>query len=252
MTTLHPIADVARAAGVSTRTLRHYGAIGLLDATETGAGGLRRYDDRAVVRLQRILLLRGLGLGLDEVRRVLDGERDDVTALTAHLGLLERERDRIDRQLAAVRTTIERIERGEPMDTDSTFDGFDNTQYKDEVVERWGAEAYQRSNDWWRNMSAADKRSFQDEQRAIAAEAAALAESGAAADSEASLALGRRQLAWLRRAWRGAEVPEGMFRGFGDMYVDDARFTAAYDVAGPGAAVALRAAMHALADQGMA
>ena len=79
----HGIADVARSAGVSSRTLRHYDAIGLLPATAVGDGGLRRYDDRALVRLQRILLLRGLGLGLAEIRRVLDGEQDDVTALTA-------------------------------------------------------------------------------------------------------------------------------------------------------------------------
>lgn len=120
----HGIADVARSAGVSSRTLRHYDAIGLLPATALGDGGLRRYDDRALVRLQRILLLRSLGLGLPDVRRVLDGEQDDVAALTAHVAWLERERDRLARQLAAVRTTITRIEDGERLTVAAALDGF--------------------------------------------------------------------------------------------------------------------------------
>lgn len=140
----HTIAEVARSAGVSSRTLRHYDAVGLLPATAVGDGGLRRYDDRALVRLQRILLLRGLGLGLTEIRRVLDGEQDDVVALTAHVAWLERERDRLARQLAAVRTTITRIERGEGMDAQDAFDGFDQTRFKQEVEERWGTDARQR------------------------------------------------------------------------------------------------------------
>lgn len=148
----HGIADVARSAGVSSRTLRHYDAVGLLPATAVGEGGLRRYDDRAIVRLQRILLLRGLGLGLPEIRRVLDGENDgehdgehdgqhagehdDVAALTAHLALLERERDRVARQLAAVRTTIGRIEDGAALDVRDAFDGFDRTSSRHEAAER--------------------------------------------------------------------------------------------------------------------
>ncbi|MBF4614188.1 MerR family transcriptional regulator [Curtobacterium sp. VKM Ac-1376] len=120
----HGITEVARCAGVSSRTLRHYDAIGLLPSTAVGAGGLRRYDDHALVRLQRVLLLRGLGLGLSEVARRLDTEGDDVAALTAHVAWLERERDRLARQLAAVRTTVARIEHRERLLVPEAFDGF--------------------------------------------------------------------------------------------------------------------------------
>jgi DNA-binding transcriptional MerR regulator len=245
--TTHGITAVARAAGVSTRTLRHYGDIGLLPATETGAGGLRRYDDAALVRLQRILLLRSLGLGLADVRRMLDGELDDVAALTEHLTWLERERDRIDRQLAAVRTTIGRLQEGRPMDTTTTFDGFDDSdRYREEVEERWGRSARERGTDWWASMSDDDRRAFRDEQRSIAIDAAAVAVSPSAAGSEA---LALRQLAWLRRSTPGIDAER--FVALADMYVDDERFAGAYDSAGPGAARALRDAMRALADAGL-
>ncbi|MBF4606022.1 MerR family transcriptional regulator [Curtobacterium sp. VKM Ac-1393] len=120
----HGIVDVARSAGVSSRTLRHYDAIGLLPATAVGAGGLRRYDDRALVRLQRILLLRSAGLGLPEIGRRLHTEPDDASALAAHVVGLERERDRLARQLAAVRTTVARIEHGERLTVAAALDGF--------------------------------------------------------------------------------------------------------------------------------
>ena len=51
------ISDVARHAGTTSRTLRHYGDVGLLQPSRVGVNGYRYYDEGALVRLQRILLL---------------------------------------------------------------------------------------------------------------------------------------------------------------------------------------------------
>ena len=45
------IQEVARLAGTTSRTLRHYGDIGLLAPSRVGANGYRWYDDDALVRL---------------------------------------------------------------------------------------------------------------------------------------------------------------------------------------------------------
>ena len=78
------IQEIARLTGTTSRTLRHYGDIGLLPPTRVASNGYRRYDQPALVRLQRILLLRNLGLGLTAIARVLDEEPDAVGALTRH------------------------------------------------------------------------------------------------------------------------------------------------------------------------
>ena len=52
------IQQIAKLAGTTSRTLRHYDEIGLLTPTGVGSNGYRRYDSVALVRLQRILLLR--------------------------------------------------------------------------------------------------------------------------------------------------------------------------------------------------
>ena len=103
------ISEVARVAGTTSRTLRHYQEVGLLEPSEVGANGYRYYDDAALTRLQRILLLRQLGLGVGTIAETLQ-RADDTTALRAHLGWLRDEADRIDRQIASVERTITALE----------------------------------------------------------------------------------------------------------------------------------------------
>ena len=67
------IQDIARRAGTTSRTLRYYDAIGLLEPSRIGSNGYRYYDQAALVRLQRILLLRELGLGLPAIAEALAG-----------------------------------------------------------------------------------------------------------------------------------------------------------------------------------
>ena len=67
-------------SGVTTRTLRHYDAIGLLTPARTGPDGRRFYQTGELLRLQQILLLRELGLGLADIAAANDSEQDTLTA----------------------------------------------------------------------------------------------------------------------------------------------------------------------------
>jgi len=68
------IGEVAAQAGVSTRTLRYYQELGMLDPGHT-AGGTRRYTAKDVARLRRILELRDvMGFDLDRIRTILEAE----------------------------------------------------------------------------------------------------------------------------------------------------------------------------------
>jgi len=240
------IQDIARLAGTTSRALRHYGALGLLEPSRVGINGYRYYDQHAILRLQRILLLRELGLGLGAIAEVLDGHQDAVSALRSHLDLLEAERRRIGRQIDSVRTTLRKTERGEQLMAQEAFDGFDHTQYADEVTQRWGRDAYDRADRWWRSLSDADKRAFQQQQADIARDFGRAKETGRAADSEEVQAITRRQYDWLSIT---SDVTHDYFVGLGQMYVDDPRFTAAYDRHAPGTAELVRDAMQVFADR---
>src|SRR5699024_12474998 len=71
--------EITRHTGTTSRTLRHYDKGGLLPPSRIGAHVYRDYDTGALLRLQRILLLRRPGLGLKPSGGALDGregERD--------------------------------------------------------------------------------------------------------------------------------------------------------------------------------
>lgn len=240
------IQEIARRAGTTSRTLRHYGEVGLLEPSRVGTNGYRYYGPQALVRLQRILLLRELGLGLPAIADALDGQRDTAAALRTHLGLLERERERIERQIASVRTTLHKTERGEELMPEEVLDGFDHTRYQREVTERWGRDAYRRSDQWWRSLSEEERREFLAEQTDIAKDFAQALKDGLAADGEVAQSIVRRQYAWLSMV----DAPsKGHFIGLGEMYVADARFTATYDRHGAGTAVFIRDAMRVFGER---
>lgn len=229
----HSIREVARASGTTSRTLRHYESIGVLPPTWVGAGGVRYYDDAALVRLQEALVLRSLGLPLADVRAVLDGERDRVAALRRHLLALQTEQQRLTRMAASVARTIDALETGGPIVAEEMFDGFDHTQYQAEVEERWGAQAYASGDRWWRSMSEEERTTWRDRAAQLGRDWTAAAEAGVAPESDEAQALAERHARWLAGIpgtpghGTGAPATEYLL-GLADMYVADPRFAANY------------------------
>ncbi len=73
-TGLFTIGELARATGLTVRTIRYWSDEGALPPVARSSGGYRLYDAASVARLELIRTLRELGLGLADVRRVLGGE----------------------------------------------------------------------------------------------------------------------------------------------------------------------------------
>lgn len=253
------IQEIAKLAGITSRTLRHYDDTGLVPPSRMGANGYRYYDADALVRLQRVLLLRDLGLGIPAIaamfeREQRDGERADADALDLHLTWLREERSRLDRQIAAVESTIHTLRGGEQLMAEQMFDGFDHTQYREEVEERWGKDAYARSDAWWRGLSAEEKSAFQERIARLGADWTDAAERGVDPEGDEAQALAQRQFEWLRgipgTPGGGAAGPtKEYFVGLGEMYVADPRFGRNYG--GTSGAEFVRDAMRVYADRNL-
>lgn len=227
------IQEIARLAGTTSRTLRHYDDIGLLPPSRTAPNGYRHYDGQALVRLQRILLLRELGLGLPQIAEVLERERGEASALETHLALLREEQARLARQIASVESTITALRGGENLMAENMFDGFDHTQYKEEVEDRWGKKAYADSDRWWRGMTDAERADWQQRVSDLGRDWIAAAESGIDPASAEAQDVARRHVEWLTDIpGTPAAVPGGDVKayviGLGEMYVADPRFGANY------------------------
>jgi len=96
--------ELARWAGVSARTIRFYEEKGILQPRERSAEGYRLYDDSAILRLQEILMLKYVGLSLEQIQQALSqGENLSVAELLAHQReLVLEERSRLDRILKVI------------------------------------------------------------------------------------------------------------------------------------------------------
>ncbi len=235
--------EVVRITGTTSRTLRHYQQRGLLDPSRIGPGGLRFYDREALLRLQRILVLRELGLGLPEIGHVLTERVEIASALRNHAEQLEHEQQRLARIAASVRSTIRNLETGGELMTDTMFDGFDHAQYREEVEERWGKQAYADSDRWWRARSDAEKAEFRREIDALVAGFADTSARQLPAGHEEVQALTARLHAWVGASWGDKEPGADAFVGLGDMYVADPRFGATFTVEGRPFAEHVRDAM---------
>jgi len=227
------IQEIALLAGTTKRTLRHYHAIGLVTPSRIGDNGYRYYSADALVRLQRVLLLRELGLGLPEIGDVLAGQRDDTAALRSHLEWLAHEQQRLSRQMASVERTITELERGEKPMAEKMFDGFDHTEYKDEVERLWGKDSYTESDAWYQSLSQDQKDDFFIAAAELGADWAAVAQKKVAPDSEEAQALAQRHYAWLDSIPGTPRTPNGhptkqYFLWMGATYVADERFAQNY------------------------
>lgn len=83
------IGELARETGLTVRTLHHYDRLGLLSPLSRTEGGHRCYTSGDVRRLHRIVALRSLGISLEEIGTLLDGEPDPVGLLRRQLDVVE-------------------------------------------------------------------------------------------------------------------------------------------------------------------
>lgn len=244
------IAQVAKMSKVTSRTLRHYDEIGLLPPAWVGANGYRYYEQEQLLRLQQILVMRELGLGLDAIREIVQQGRDRVEVLRMHRAWLLAERDRFARLARTVTRTIEELEGGENVTAKSMahwFEGFDpakQEELQEEARQRWGAEKVDAANahvkgkpqEWWQEQG----KQWADTLTTLVELIDAGHQPG---DPEVLDVLdGHHQ--WLSGFWTPNRES---YTGLGNTYADDPRFRANFDRTDPRLAEFLRAGMAAYA-----
>jgi DNA-binding transcriptional MerR regulator len=102
------VGDLAQRTGVSIRTLHHYDAIGILTPSGRSQSGHRLYGRADILRLQQIILLRQIGLSLDQVRAAMSRTDADLRRIiSAHIA-------RLKERIAAEQELCRRLEAIEP------------------------------------------------------------------------------------------------------------------------------------------
>lgn len=246
----YSIHELARLAGVTTRTLRWYDQTGLLKPCRTAQSGCRYYGEEEVNRLQEILYYRALGVGLKEIKALLEAAPENrLQRLRAHLAALEEEKRKINRLIQSVRDSICAEERKEIMSDEKKFEAF-KKQAIEENEKAYGAEARAKYGD--DEMNAANAAAMKITQKQYR-EWTKLGEElqrrlEAAVTAGLSPASGEGQsIAELHKKWltsSGHTYDVQRHRGIASLYTADARFTAYYDKNISGCAQFLMEAVH--------
>ncbi|MDE3725321.1 MerR family transcriptional regulator [Nocardiopsis sp. N85] len=102
------IGEVAERTGLSLRTIRYYGEVGLVEPSARSRGGFRLYTQEDVDRLNLIKRMKPLDFSLDETRELLEA-LDGLNATGTERGEREALSERLDAFEAAVTARCEAL-----------------------------------------------------------------------------------------------------------------------------------------------
>ena len=113
MATQFLISDLAKEFDLTTRAIRFYEDMGLLEPERSGPGGRNRvYSSRDRTRLKLTLRAKRLGLSLTEAKELIDmydSPRDTGPQLKKFLVVLAEHRQQLESQLADLHATLEEV-----------------------------------------------------------------------------------------------------------------------------------------------
>jgi len=114
------IGELAERTSTTPQTLRYYEKLGLLGPAQREGRGYRYYSQHTIARLERIALLKSLGLSLEEIADVIDlyfedasgikGKRKVVEILREHLRTTTGRIDELEQFRSELLSNIHRLE----------------------------------------------------------------------------------------------------------------------------------------------
>jgi MerR family transcriptional regulator, thiopeptide resistance regulator len=253
----YTVKRLARASGVSVRTLHYYDEIGLLKPAEVGANGYRYYGRNELLRLQQILLHRELGLPLSSIAALLDSsDRDRIERLRDYRGQLAQRIAHHHELIATVDRTIASLQGEHTMEPKNLYKGFSaekQAEYEEWIVNRYASDERSESN-----LRADMERSrkhvagFRPEDIAAQMQMLATLEAAFAGHCRNSTPAGDAALTpllaqhreWVAGMW-GKPCSPGAYAGLADLYESHPDFRARYELLAPGLADYLPTAMRA-------
>lgn len=237
------VKEVADLVGISVRTLHHYDEIGLLTPEETTEAGYRIYSEKDLENLQQILFFKELGFPLKKIKEIMESPSfDRLEALEMQHHMLLEKKSQLEKMIHTVEKTIQHSKGELKMSNKEKFEGFDfsHNPYEKEARERWGDQAVDEANEKAKNMTSFDQEKFNEIYRNLASLRHLSPDSKEAQEGIEE---------WYQFLNKFGNYSLEAFKGLGQMYVDDERFTKNIDQFGEGLAAFMRDAMATYADR---
>ncbi|CAN5177115.1 MerR family transcriptional regulator [soil metagenome] len=244
----YTVKKLADLSSISVRTLHYYDEIGLLEPSYVALNGYRYYEEAELLKLQQILFFKELDFNLEDIVEMLSSPGfKKLEALEDQKKLLEGKRKRLRKLIITIEKTIETLKGDETMNANNMFDAFTDEELeklKEETKEKWGeTDAYKQSIERTKYWTKADYDRIKEEGIKCAQKLAEAMNLDVKSPEVQSL---------IHQHHQGIEIfydcSVEMYRGLGQMYVSDKRFTIYYDKFKPGLAAWLQKAIEYYCD----
>lgn len=117
--------EIAKMAGVTTRTIRYYDNKGVLSPSSHNSSGHRLYTESDFIKLKRILALKYLGLSLEEVKNTESQsfeKKDIINSLSLQKNIIKNKINYMKVVLHAIESAENSIEDEQNIDWNKTID----------------------------------------------------------------------------------------------------------------------------------
>lgn len=250
---LYSVKQVSALSGVSVRTLHLYDEIGLLKPCIRTESRYRLYGEKELLRLQQILFYKELDFSLEQIGNILDDPEFDIShAMQGHREALLKRRDRIDTLIATIDKTIVQLNERTMLKPEALYAGLPKevgTTYRNQAMKEYGTDTVKRSENFLSKMGKEGFEKLKEEAREISEQLFRLQ-----GDDFSSTAVQKqieRHYVSTRMFWGTAHLTDKQaeaYKGLGQLYVADERFTMYNGKPHPAFALFMSKAMTYFAD----
>jgi DNA-binding transcriptional MerR regulator len=106
MTKYWKVGELAELTGLSIRTLRYYDQINLFSPSEYTASGHRRYTHGDLQKLHEILVLKQMGLSLEEIQEMINSDENNSAMET-----IDKQIDRVQEDIQIQQQLLNQLEK---------------------------------------------------------------------------------------------------------------------------------------------
>lgn len=228
----YTINQLAKLSGVSTRTLRFYDEVDLLNPAFYGDNQYRYYKEEQFLMLQQILFFRELGFPLNDIKKILaSNDFNKVKTLLEHKSKLQSNIKRTQTLIKTIDTTVSHLRGKLIMRIEEMFEGFDPVKQQEhekymldngvisqkQVDESWKRVAHWKKKNW---------EAFKDSGEQLNIALAKALSNGHLPESDVVQALIQHHYDWVNNFWTPTKET---YLGLGEMYLSHPDYQTFYN-----------------------
>ena len=246
----YSINELAKLAGISTRTLRYYDKQGLLKARRNPENNYRYYEESEVDQLQKILFLKLFDLPLEQIKQVMQTStetqyqvlRNQRSKLVVQKQYLDDLIKNLDKTLATMKGEAQMTDTEKFATLKTEIISKNEKQYGAEIREKYGDAQIDLSNEKFNSLSADELSHFKKLSAEILTELKNF-DNTAGVKQAAAKRIFDLHKEYLLTIWPKGQYSAEAHKNLAQMYVCDLRFSKYYEEAtgNPDAAKILKA-----------